>query len=199
MVKRVVDWRLFFHRRLLSRARPFPLNAACLPSSGGARAVISIEARRWIAPRTIKVETMQPDQDSEAAADTRRPEFPAASETNTFPRRLSIPRAVMNVLIGPLRAEDHPALRCRLLASSTSGRGHGEPPLASFSIPADHGRHGVIHRQRRRMRSRLRAVRVLSGKSACADRSFFPDRFCSLWRPLQPVRRYANRERSGPP
>lgn len=142
---------------------------------------------------------MQPDQDSEAAADTRRPEFPATSEANTFPRRLSAPRAVMNVLIGPLRAEGHPALRCRLLTSSTSGRGHDESPSASFPHPANHGRQGVISRQRRRMRSLLRAVRVLSGKSACADRSFFPDRFCSLWRPLQPVRRYADRERPGPP
>ncbi|AHF94131.1 hypothetical protein OPIT5_06135 [Opitutaceae bacterium TAV5] len=150
-------------------------------------------------PAQSKVEAMQPDKDSEAAADTRRPEFPAVHEANTLLHRLSVPRAVMNVLIGPPRAEGHPALRCRLLTSSTSGRGHVELPPASFSIPAGHGRHGVIPRQRQRMRSLPRAVRILSGKSACADRSFFPDRFCSLWRPLQPVRRCADRERSGPP
>lgn len=142
---------------------------------------------------------MQPDRTAEAAADTRRPDCPATREANAFPHRLSLPRAVMIVLIAPARAEAHPGLRCRPLAPSTSGQGHAERPPASFPIPASHGRHGVIPRQRQRMRSLLRAVRVLSGKSAWADRSFLTERFCSLWRPLQPVRRYADRERSGPP
>ena len=45
----------------------------------------------------------------------------------------------------------------------------------------------------------LRALRVLPGKSAWAERSFFPERFRSLWRSLRLGRRYADRERSGPP
>lgn len=142
---------------------------------------------------------MQAVRKTESAADTRRPEFPATCEANAAPPRLSIPRTAMSGLIGQLHAEDHPGLRCRLLTLSTSGQSHAELQAASFSISVSHVRHGVIPRQRQRMRSLLRAVRVLAGKSACADRSFFPDRFCSLWRPLQSVRRYADRERSGPP
>ena len=142
---------------------------------------------------------MQPDRKTEAAAGTRRPDFPATQEANSFPHRLSLPRAVMNVLIDQPGVAQHPGLRCRLSAPSTSGQGHAERLPASFSIPASHGRHGVIPRKRQRMRSLLRAVRVLSGTSAQADRSFLTARFCSLWRPFHPVRRYADRERSGPP
>lgn len=45
----------------------------------------------------------------------------------------------------------------------------------------------------------LRAVRILPGKSAKPARSFSWERYCSLWRPLRPARRCADRERSVPP
>lgn len=45
----------------------------------------------------------------------------------------------------------------------------------------------------------LRALRVLPANSAWAERSFFPERFCFLWRSLHLGRRYADGERSGPP
>jgi len=38
-----------------------------------------------------------------------------------------------------------------------------------------------------------------SGQRRKGGTSFFRERFCSLWRPLQPRRRCADRERSGPP
>jgi len=104
----------------------------------------------------------------------------------------------MNALLVQLRAHHH-AQRCRGLVSSTSVRSHDKFPTASFSRTAYQHDHGLTSRRSQRMRSMLRAVRVLPGNSAKAERSFFPDRYCSLWRPLRPVRRYADRERLGPP
>ena len=72
-------------------------------------------------------------------------------------------------------------------------------PTASFSHPANRPRHGLTCHRSRRMRSRQRAAGVLPGNSAKADRPFFPDRSCSLWRHLPPVHRCADGARSGPP
>ena len=139
---------------------------------------------------------MQLHPHSKASADTKRPE-PTAAE-RPLSTRLSIPRAAMNDLLVPLPAHHH-ALRCHGLASSTFVRSHDELPAASFSHTAYRHEHGLTFSRSRRMRSMLRAVRILPGNSATADRSFFPDRYCSLWRSLRPVRRCADRKRSGPP
>jgi hypothetical protein len=132
-----------------------------------------------------------------AATDTKRP-APAARWANSLGPRFSVPRAALIVQIGRLSVRHH-ARRCRETASSTSERGRDEFPVTSFSPPANRSQYGLTANPSRRMRSMLRAVRVLPGNSAWAERSFFPDRFCSLWRPLQPFRRYADRERLGPP
>jgi|GEM_PF-5326803 len=139
---------------------------------------------------------MQLHQHSQASAGTKRPD-PTAAEASSHSIRLSVLRAAMNVLLVQLCVHRH-VLRYRGLASSMFGRGHDQL-RAPFSHAANQHEHGLGFSRSRRMRSMLRAVRVLPGNSATADRSFFPDRSCSLWRHLRLVRRYADRERLGPP
>jgi hypothetical protein len=143
------------------------------------------------------VGTMQLPHASEGSAETKRPIRPLP-EASFLQTRLLIPQAAMNVLIDQLRARHH-TLRCRGLASSTFVRGHDQLPAASFSHTAYRHEHGLAFSRNQRMRSMLRAVRVLPGDSAMAERSFFPDRYCSPWRSRRSVRRYADREHSGPP
>ena len=113
---------------------------------------------------------MQPHHDPAASADTKRPD-PAPAEANSLPTQLSIPRAAMNAQIGQLRAH-HPALRCRFMALSTPERSSAELRPASFSHAANRQEHGLFVNRSRLKRSMLRAVRVLSGISAKAERPF---------------------------
>ena len=124
---------------------------------------------------------------------------PKSAPADHFARSLrqsSVPRIALIVWLG-LADGSHHSRRCRDLASSRAGRDRWGISPASLSHALIRWRHGIPRQHC--MRSWLRAVRVLPGNAAKAARSFFPDRFRSLWRPLQPRRRCADRERSGPP
>ena len=121
------------------------------------------------------VEVMQLHRHREAPADTRRQEL-AAAKTNSLTPRLSIPRAAMNVLLVQARAAHH-ALRSRGMAPFTFVRGHDKLPPTLFSHREYQHDHGLAFSRSWRMRSMLRAVRVLPGNSATADPPFSPDRF----------------------
>jgi len=150
----------------------------------------SVGADHWLTPGNSNCGVMVLHHDSEASADTKRPDT-ASAGARSLSNRFSVPRAAMTGLDVQCRAR-HPDRRRRSLASFPSRQGHKALPAASFSPTAYRPRHGLFFSWSRRMRSLLRAVRVLSGNSARADRPFFPDRSRSLWRHLPPGRRCAD-------
>lgn len=153
----------------------------------------SVHLLHWSKPNLAHCGVMRLPPTPVAPADPRRPE-----STARFWRSLRAPnpRVALKVLLATVRVS-HQGLRSRDIASSRSGwaRFGISSPALSYSLILPKQR---VHRTRC-PRSLLRTVSILPGKAAKAARSFFTDRCRSLWRPLLPRRRCADRERSGPP
>jgi len=109
--------------------------------------------------------------------------------------RTSAPRIALSVWL-VVAGGSHHRRQGREMSSPRTGRDRWGISPVSFSHSSIRWKHGTS--RQRCMWSWLRAVRVLPGNAAKAARPFFRDRYFCLWRPLQPRRRCADRERSGP-
>lgn len=129
---------------------------------------------------------------------TKRQPVAGRGGKRTSSQGISIPRTATNAQIGRRTSDCH-RHQCRERQRRPSGQ-QKECSSASLSQTREDGSGDRPGFPACRPRVPcLRALRVLPANSAWAERSFFPERFCFLWRSLPLGRRCADRERSGPP